>query len=205
LAPPQGPGQAAYVEALLERGRRARPIGVTGGLLKAQPLDVDRECGQDVLDVRLGQAAVATSASSMAVHELLDGALGPGAQPVEPAPVRILLVSPILGLKFVQAAGREVQAAKRARGARGLFGAAAALAGIESDHHRGRLRHRQIPPVAADLPVGASDLASVEVDDEVLPAEAVLGPVLWAGVSGSGPIRVTRCRRAVASMPATEV
>jgi hypothetical protein len=38
---------------------------VADGFLKAQPLDVDRECGQDVLDVRLGQAAVAAPASSM--------------------------------------------------------------------------------------------------------------------------------------------
>nr|WSZ19198.1 hypothetical protein OH837_40755 [Streptomyces canus] len=85
-------------------------------------------------------------------------------------------------------------------------GAAAALAGVEPDYHRCRLRHRKIPRVAADLPVGAGDLASVEVDDEVFPAEAVLGARCRGLVLGeSGPIRVTRWRQVAASVPAAEV
>jgi hypothetical protein len=55
--------------------------------------------------------------------------------PVEPAPARILPVGTVLDLESVQAAGREVQAAKRSRRALGLFGAAAALAGVEPDRH----------------------------------------------------------------------
>ncbi|MCX4884828.1 MULTISPECIES: transposase [Streptomyces] len=98
------------------------------------------------------------------------------------------------------------KAAKGARGARGLLGAAAAMAGVEPDHHRCRLHHRKVPPVAADLPVGTGDLASVEADFEGLPAEAILGPGAaarcWREV---GPTRVTRWRRAAASMPATAV
>lgn len=108
---------------LLQRLDARFPGGAVPAQAQVLRTILDRECGQDVLDVRLGQAAVA--ASSMAVRELLDGALGPGTQPVEPAPVRILLVGAVLGLEFVQAAGREVQAAKRARGARGPLGAAA--------------------------------------------------------------------------------
>jgi hypothetical protein len=38
---------------------------------------------------------------------------------------------------------------------------------------RSRLLHRKVLPVAADLPVGAGDLAPVEVDDEALPVGVV--------------------------------
>lgn len=69
--PPEPRGSSALFGAVLGLGR------AVGGFLKAQPLDVDRECGQDVLDVRLHKAAVAALASTVAVHELLDAALSP--------------------------------------------------------------------------------------------------------------------------------
>lgn len=74
------------LEVLLERGRRAGPV--SGGLriLFAEALDVDRDRGQDMLEVNLGGAVVAVAAHSMAVDDLVDGALDARAGVIEAQP-----------------------------------------------------------------------------------------------------------------------
>jgi hypothetical protein len=80
LAPLEWAGQVVGVEVLLESRGWPGPVVGVGGFLLAEPFDVDRDRGQDVLDVCLGLAAVAAVAGSVSDGELGDGALGAGAE-----------------------------------------------------------------------------------------------------------------------------
>src|SRR6185312_1465729 len=74
------------VEVLLQGRGRPRPVVGVGGFLPARLFDVDGDRGQDVLNMRLGQPAVAAVAGPVSACELCDGALGAGTAGVELAP-----------------------------------------------------------------------------------------------------------------------
>ena len=65
------------VKVLLERRRWSRGCALAGGQL-AEAFDVDRDGGQDVLQVGLGLSPVAAVAHAVAAGELADGALDAG-------------------------------------------------------------------------------------------------------------------------------
>ena len=96
------------VEVLLERRGWPGPVVGVGGFVSAEPFDVDGEGGQDVLDVRLGQAAVAAAAGLVSACELGDGALGAASQGVELVSGGILLVGTVAFLGFVEVGGRKL-------------------------------------------------------------------------------------------------
>jgi hypothetical protein len=68
----------------------------------AKVFDVDRDGGQDVLQVGLGLAPVAAVAHAVAVGEFADGALDAGPHGVALVPGGVLLVGAVADLQFVQ-------------------------------------------------------------------------------------------------------
>ena len=96
---PERSREVAGVGVLLERGW---PTG-GGGLwvVSAEAFDVHGDGGQDMLDVGLGCAVVATAAGLVAQGELGDGALDSRAQGIAFAPGWVLLVGAVLGGELV--------------------------------------------------------------------------------------------------------
>jgi hypothetical protein len=70
----------------------------------AEALDVDRDGGQDVLEVGPGLPAVAAVAHVVATGELADGALDAGPDGVALVPGGVPLVSAVAGLQLVELA-----------------------------------------------------------------------------------------------------
>jgi hypothetical protein len=146
-----------------------------------------------VLQVGLGQPAVAGLVQVAAPGGLGDGALDAGAVGVALAPGVGSLLGAELLLGFVLGAGPEGEVAGQDRGAdaAGSVGAGGAVGRAE-----GRLDDRQpvaagglppvaaggLPPVAAGVAVGAGDLLVVPVDAEPGEVKAVLVAGLSAGV-----------------------
>jgi hypothetical protein len=91
------------VEVLLEGRRWPRGCALAGRHL-AEALDVDRDGGQDVLQVSLGLALVAAVAHAVAAGELADGALNAGPDGVALVPGGVLLVGAVANLQLVELA-----------------------------------------------------------------------------------------------------
>jgi hypothetical protein len=89
------------VEVALEGCRWSLGGALVGGHL-AEALDVDRDGGEDVLQVGLGLSPVAAVAHAVAVGELADGALDAGPDGVALVPGGILLVGAVADLQLVQ-------------------------------------------------------------------------------------------------------
>ena len=102
----------------------------------AQAFDVDRDGGQDMLQVGLGLSAVAAVAHAVAAGELTDGALDAGPHGVALVPGGILLVSAVADLQLVELARGEAHGAVAVAGggAGGSDGAGLALALGEACH-----------------------------------------------------------------------
>ncbi|MFJ8098504.1 hypothetical protein [Streptomyces griseofuscus] len=100
--------------------------------------EVDRDGGQDVLDVSLGFAAVAALAHAVAVDELADRALDGGPQRVARELFLGLLLGPGFGLDVVELAGEECEQACVAAGAGGFDRTLAAVV-LAPAHTRGSL------------------------------------------------------------------
>src|SRR5262245_34611584 len=96
----------------------------------AEALDVDRDGGQDVRQVSLGLAPVATVAHAVAGGELADGALDAGPDGVALVPGGVLLVGAVADLQLVELARGEAHGALAVAGggAGGPGGAGLALA-----------------------------------------------------------------------------
>ncbi|GAB3109699.1 hypothetical protein GCM10027160_09060 [Streptomyces calidiresistens] len=123
-------------------------------------------------------AVVAAVVGQVSVDELADGAFDAGPGGVEPLASGALPVRTVPGVRFVQVAGEEVHGAGGgAAGAGRPVGARVAPVWVEPGHGMGR-HGRWLEPEVAGLAVGAGDLASVEVDGEVVPGEAGLFPAL---------------------------
>ena len=70
----------------------------------AEALDVDRDGGQDMLQVGLGMSPVAAVAHAVAAGKLADGALEAGSHGVALVPGGVLLVGAVADLQFVELA-----------------------------------------------------------------------------------------------------
>ena len=125
----------------------------------------------------------------MSVGELVDGALDSGADCVAGLPVGGLLLgadaqSQVTEFSWGKAHGL---GAVGGGGAPGADRAGTALALGEPGHDQrgggGRGRRVGAVPALADLALGAGDLSAVEVDVEVVPAEALVLTVLAGGVA----------------------
>jgi hypothetical protein len=181
--------------------------GVAGvRVLSAEALEVDRDRGQDVLNVDLGGPVVAAATHLMGVDDLVDGALDAGAGVVETQPVEILLVGAVLGLDLVQMPGQEVDRAGRgSAGAAGPLGAWGAVVGVEAGHQVGAIAGAwtQLP---VTLPFGqvtvrlSKSMVKSSRAKPVCCLRCRFGPRAASGPTGSVP-----CARAVASMTAAEV
>jgi hypothetical protein len=90
------------VKVVLERRRWSR-AGSPGRQL-AEAFDVDRDGGQDVLEVGLGLPAVAAVAHAVAAGELADGALDAGPDRVELVSGGVLLAGAVADLQLVELA-----------------------------------------------------------------------------------------------------
>jgi len=106
--PPDRAGAVVGVEVLRQGRGRPGPVVGVGGFLPAQSFDVDGDRGQDVLNMRLGQPAVAAVAGPVSACELCDGALDAGTAGVELAPGGVLLVVAVAFLEQVEPARQEV-------------------------------------------------------------------------------------------------
>ena len=91
------------VEVVLERRRRPRGRALAGWEL-AEAFDVDRDGGQDMLQVGLGLSPVAAVAHAVAAGELADGSLDAGPHRVALAPGGVLLVGAVADLQVVELA-----------------------------------------------------------------------------------------------------
>jgi len=91
-APGFWPGDFALVEVVLEGGRSAGRGCFLGRWETAETLDIDGDCGQDVLDVGFALSSVAAAAHAVAVGELVDRSLHSGADRVAGLPVGSLLL-----------------------------------------------------------------------------------------------------------------
>ena len=93
----------------------------------AEAFDVDRDGGQDMLQVGLGLSAAV--AHAVAAGELADGALDAGPHGVALMPGGVLLVGAVAGLQFVELARGEAHGALAVAGggAGGPGGAGLAL------------------------------------------------------------------------------
>jgi hypothetical protein len=80
------------VEVVLEDGRLAGCGCFLGRCQSAEALDIDGDGRQDVLDVGLSLSSVAAVAHAVAVGELVDGSLHPGAHRVAGLPLGCLLL-----------------------------------------------------------------------------------------------------------------
>jgi hypothetical protein len=171
---------AVLVEEVLEGGRASGRRRSCGWWQAAEALDVDGDGGQDVLDVCSVLPSVAAAAHTVAVGELIDGALHSGAHRVPGLP----LGCPLLGADSkLQVAGFSWWEAHGA----GAFAGGGALGA-----------DRAGPALA----LGAGHLLAVEVDVEVVAAEALASAVPASGVARRG---VTWCSRAACSRWTREV
>ena len=101
----------------------------------AEAFDVDRDGGQDMLQVGLGLSPVAAVAHAVAAGELADGALDAGSHSVALVPGGVLLVGAVADLQLVELAGKAHDAlAGAGGGAGGPGGAGLALALGEARH-----------------------------------------------------------------------
>src|SRR5690349_4052119 len=170
---------AVLVKVVLERRRQPGGCALAGWQL-AEALDVDRDGGQDVLEVGLGLSPVAAVAHAVAAGELADRALDAGPDRVALVPGGVLLVSAVANLQLVELARREAHGALAVAGggARGPRRAGLALGpGELGDDERGRVgRGRRVGavPAAADLALRAGDFPAAVVDAEVVARVAVL-------------------------------
>ena len=98
------------VKVVLERRRRSRGCALAGCEL-AEAFDVDRDGGQDMLQVGLGLSPVAAVAHAVAAGEFADGALDAGPHCVALVPGGILLVSAVAGLQLAELARGEAHGA----------------------------------------------------------------------------------------------
>ena len=94
------------VKVVLERRRRPGRCALAGWEL-AEAFYVDRDGGQDMLQVGLGLSPVAAVAHSVAMGELADGALDAGPDGVALVPGGVLLVGAVADLQLVELAGGE--------------------------------------------------------------------------------------------------
>src|SRR5215831_8468729 len=123
----------------------------------AEAFDVDRDGGQDMLQVGLGLSPVAAVAHAVAAGELADGALDAGPHGVALMPGEVLLVGAVAGLQLVELAREEAHSALAVAGggAGGPGGAGLALALGEARHDErggvGRGRGVGAVPPLADL------------------------------------------------------
>ena len=92
------------VKVVLERRGRSRGYALAGWEL-AEAFDVDRDGGQDVLEVGFGLAAIAAVAHAVAVGELADGAFDAGPDGVALVPGGVLLVGAVADLQLVELRG----------------------------------------------------------------------------------------------------
>src|SRR5215211_4399563 len=146
---------------------------------------VERQRGQHMLQVGLGQAAVAGLVQVAAAGGLRDGPLDPGAVRVPLLPGRGDLLGAELALGLELRAGPEGEMAGvgRRAGAAGAVGTGRAVGGAEGRLHDGQpVAAGALPPVAGGLAVGAGDLLVVPVDLEPGEVKAVLVAGLPAGV-----------------------
>ena len=91
------------VKVVSERRRRPRGCALAGWEL-AEAFDVDRDGGQDMLQVGLGLSPVAAVAHAVAAGELADGALDAGPHSVALVPGGVLLVGAVADLQLVELA-----------------------------------------------------------------------------------------------------
>jgi hypothetical protein len=85
------------VEVVLEGRRWSRGCALAGWELAAA-FDVNRDGGQDILQVSLGLSPVAAVAHAVAAGELADGALDAGPHGVALVPGGILLAGAVVDL-----------------------------------------------------------------------------------------------------------
>src|SRR5215831_13435423 len=81
----------------------------------AEAFDVDRDGGQDMLQVGLGLSPVAAVAHAVAAGELADGALDAGPHSVALVPGGVLLVGAVADLQLVELARGSPRCACRRR------------------------------------------------------------------------------------------
>ena len=180
------------VEVVLERRRRSRGCALAGRQL-AEALDVDRDGGQDVLQVGLGLSPVAAVAHAVAMGGFADGALDAGPHRVALVPGRVLLVSTVTDLQFEQFARGEAHGtlAVAGGGAGGTGGVGLALrrgeAGNDERGGAGRGRGVGAVPPLADLGLRAGDFLAVVAGAEVVAGVALLVAVLAGAVAGQRP------------------
>jgi hypothetical protein len=91
------------VKVVLERRRRSRGCALAGWDL-AEAFDVDRDGGQDMLQVGLGLSSAAAVAHAVTAGELADGAVDAGPHGVALVPGGVLLVGAVAGLQLVELA-----------------------------------------------------------------------------------------------------
>ena len=98
------------VKVVLERRRRPRGCALAGWEL-AEAFYVDRDGGQDMLQVGFGLSPVAAVAHAVAAGELADGSLDAGPHSVALVPGGVLLVGAGAGRPLVELARGEAHGA----------------------------------------------------------------------------------------------
>ncbi|MGN9822073.1 hypothetical protein ACTMUQ_43205 [Streptomyces sp. SD11] len=121
------PGNVLPIKEALECGWVPGLPGGRRRQVDTDAFEIDRDSGQDVLDVGLGFTSVAAPAHAVAVDELADCAFDGGPQRVAREPFLGLLLGPGLGLNVVELAGKERE---QAHVAAGLGGSDRTLAAV---------------------------------------------------------------------------